>query len=215
MKISTPPQAINQAILEYYEVATMVNEELKAKREISDVLIRAMALRACMVLRAYCLPENWPDRDRGHEAGSPLVPLPLQLAEDVARHIYMLANGHIPQWMLHLQKTGSATADPRMQQNIGLALAYKSLCEAGRIRNTKPVKTISDAYGVSRRAVQQWAKQYPTDPSLWFPQALTEEERAQMILAEMPIAAGRYREWGRAPKNARPFGKVSRRLRAK
>jgi hypothetical protein len=205
---------IKQAIADYFDAANTVNKSL-ANQELSDAPIRNLAIRSYEVLRAYASPENWPDWDRNEISGHPIVPLPQQLAADLARQIYLLANRHIPRWMLDLQKQGSPINDPRLQEAIGLALAYKKLCEVGRINNKWPVKTISNAYGVTRRGVQLWAKEYPADPELFFPQASSEDERALMILAEMPKAAARYREWGRGTNNPRPHGKAQRRPRAK
>lgn len=47
-----------------------------------------------------------------------------------------------------------------MRRDIGLAVAYKKLCDAGLISDHQSTKTISDMYGVTRRRVQNWMKEY-------------------------------------------------------
>jgi hypothetical protein len=94
-------------------------------------------------------------------------------------------------------------------------VAYVKLCRAGMIDNKASTSTVAKAYGVTRRAVQNWTNEIACEPGDFFPAAATEAERARLISDEMPKAGERYRAWGLGPQNPRAFGKGRKRGRAK
>jgi hypothetical protein len=199
-----------EAIKKYLQAAEHYNSLLSSKSEVSSNAVRECAYWAMMVLYKYNLSDNWTSQT------TPKNAIPPQLADDIARNIQMILRGHIPQWMLHMQKTGAPVSHPRMAADIGLAVAYKKLADSGAINDSHSTKTISDLFGVDRKAVQNWMKQYShVEPSLFFALAADDGERAKMIADDLPKAAERYREFGRGPKNKRPFDKALRRIRAK
>jgi hypothetical protein len=201
---------IEESIALYLSAADKFNDLVHRKQPASPQSVRDVACHAMMVFYAYNLPCN------RTSDGQPRIAIPSPLAQDVARNIQLILEGHIPRWMLHLVKPGAPSAHPRMRQEIGLAVAYKKLCDAGLISDRHSTKTISDMYGVTTRRVQHWMKEYGySEPSLWFPDAAGEAERARLIQEALPNFAASYKQWGRAPGNARPYGKARRRPTAK
>jgi hypothetical protein len=200
---------ITEALEKYFNAARCFNALIAQQCQVGDNLVRECAYWAMMVLYTYRLPSNWT-----HEK-QPRVPIPVELTDDIARNIQMVLAGHIPQWMLHIQKPGAPPAHPRMVEDIGVAVAYKKLADGGQIKDRQSTKKISDLYGVSRKAVQKWLKEHSyIESSYFFQNAENDETRANLIADELPRAAERYRQWGRGPSNQRPFGKAQRRPRA-
>jgi hypothetical protein len=205
-----PLSQIEVSLARYFSVAETFNDLVNRKQPVGSQTTKEVAHCAMMVFYAYNLPCNrTPD-------GQPRTPIPPQLANDVAYNIQQVLEGHIPKWMLESIRRGAPSANPRMRQIIGLAVAYKKLCDAGLISDRHSTKTIAELYGVSRKGVQDWIKEYAyAEPSDWFPDAADEAERANLIKEALPNAAERYRTWGRAPGNERPHGKARRRPSAK
>ena len=199
---------LDEALAHYYRLAEDMNKRIEAPQEIADEDVRDLAYAAAFALRTYNLPNNW-------NGNQPIIPLPQYLVSDIARHIQILAGGHIPQWMLHIQKKGRGEADPNVKQWIGLAVAYKKLCERGVIKDKSSTKTITDLYGISRRRVQNWVKDDLSEPELWFPEATDDAHRAELIKQNLPEYGEKYRLWGNGPKNANPIGKAEHRRGAK
>jgi hypothetical protein len=201
---------IDSALAKYFEAASTYNDLLSSKGGVPENVVRECANWMMLFLYLYNQPENWTPEN------TPRVAIPPQLANDIARNLQMVLSGHIPQWMLHLQKQGAPQAHPRMAAGIGVAVAYKKLAAAGAIGDSQSTKTVSKLYGVSPRGVQNWMKEYSfCEPADFFPHAGNEADRATQIAAELPRAAASYREWGRGLANQRPFGKAGRRPRAK
>lgn len=196
---------ITTAINEYLLLAEVYNKLVKQKQPVPLPLVRDIAVRAAQVFRAYTLPKNW-------FGERPTVTIPLQMADDVARQIELICKGHIPKWMIDLQRKGAPPCDPKMRRDIGIAVAYKKLCESGVVRDRRATSTVADAYGVSNRQVQNWMQEYSdTEPGDFFPDASSDEDRAQRIANALHEASARYKEWGRGPNNTKPLGKAKRR----
>jgi hypothetical protein len=201
---------IDSALAEYFKAANTYNYLLSSKVMVPENVVRECAYWMMRFLYVYNQPENWISEN------TPRVAIPPQLADDIARNLQMVLSGHIPQWMLHLQKQGAPQAHPRMAAGIGVAVAYKKFAASGAIKDSHSTKTVAKLYGVSTRGVQNWMKEYPfCEPADFFPHAGNEADRAAQIAAELPRAAATYREWGRGAANPRPFGKAGRRPRAK
>src|SRR5262245_50623604 len=108
----------------YFAAAARFNDLVHRKQPVSSRMTREVAYYAMRVFYAYNLPCNQ------KSDGGPRIEIPPQLAQDVARNIQLILEGHIPTWMLHLVKPGAPSAHPKMRQGIGLAVAYKKLCDA-------------------------------------------------------------------------------------
>jgi hypothetical protein len=207
MALDNPPKAADALAL-WFEGARAWNELVNAQRPVPHDLTREVAVRALVFVTAYYQPDNWVN-------DAPIVSFPVQLSKDIARNLQLIAMGHIPNWILALQKQGAPRVDPKVAEWIGLGLAYRDACEKGFIQDKAHTKTVAELYGVSRTAIQGWAKKYPSDFRLFFTFARSDEERAELIRADLPRAAHEYVNWGRGPANPRPFGKATRRRRAK
>lgn len=202
---------VGQALELYFQRAQEVNRKVNAREPIGSEQVRDLAWVTALVLRAYCLPSNW----HGEYGTNPVTPLPPQLVADIARQIQIICGGHIPVWMLHMQKRGAPPIDPRIREWQGIAVAYVKLCKSGSIFDRSPSKTVADAYGIDRKSVQNWVNTLQAEPMHFFPNAGAEKSRAEMIEMRMRECGSLYRLWGPAPKNARPFGKGRKRPRAK
>jgi hypothetical protein len=201
---------ITEALEKYFSAARRFNALIEQQCQVADGVVREYAFWAMMVLYTYRLPSNWT-----HDK-QPRVPIPVELTDDIARNIQMVLSGHIPKWMLHIRKAGAPPAHSRMIEDIGVAVAYKKLADAGQIKDRHSTKTITEAYGVTPKAVQNWMKEYSyAEPTDFFPAAAGDEERAMAIAEQLPKSGDFYRKWGRSPKTQRPFGKARRRPSAK
>lgn len=201
---------IGFALAKYLDAASAFKCQIQDKEQVSEQVVRDCAYWAMMALYSYGNEENWT------ADGCPRVALPPYFTRDIAYNLQLVLTGHIPQWMLHLQRQGAPQTHPRMAECIGLAVVYKKLAEAGEIKDSKSTKTISEAYGVSPRCVQGWVKEYSwVNASYFFPSAINEAERRSLIMASLQKAGAAYRDWGRGPANQRPHGKAKRRPSAK
>jgi hypothetical protein len=99
---------VTEALEKYFNAARCFNALIAQQCRVADNVVRECAYWAMMVLYTYRLPSNWT-----HEK-QPKVPIPVELTDDIARNIQMVLAGHIPQWMLHIQKPGAPPAHPRM-----------------------------------------------------------------------------------------------------
>jgi hypothetical protein len=201
---------IAQALENYLHVANSFNKLIAEQSAVPQELVKKCAYWAMMFLLKYRLPGNWTDD------GKPRIPIPVTLAKDIAENIQRILQGHIPKWMLHLQKIGAPQTDPRGAEHIGLAVVYKRLAADGKIKDRRSTKTIAEAYGVTSKTVQNWMKEYSyAEPTDFFPAAAGDEARAMAIAKQLPKSGDQYRQWGRSPRNPRPFGKAQRRPSAK
>lgn len=199
-----------EAALHSYRVAACEwNKLVLARKPVPDTLTREVAAQAAIFISAYNLPSNWTDDS------TPVVHLPPDLAATIARNLQQIIGGHIPEWILSLQKKGAPTNKPKAAQWIGIALAYVDACTKDFIEDPAPIKNITEQFGVTRQAYYEWKKIYPSDMNNFFPQATSEQGRAESIKAEVKKAAKLYKAWGRGPTNERPHGKAKRRTRVK
>jgi hypothetical protein len=157
-------------------------------------VVRDLHVSALLVLQAYRRKDNWND-------GRPIIPIPPEMALDLAEDIASALGGHIPKWMLHMQRRGAPKSYPAMVRDIETAVLYHKLSERGIIEDRTPTKTVADKFGVSRRAVQQWIYQAP--PSIFrtrFPDCVGDDTAlAILVTAEFPMAADRYAAHRRPP----------------
>lgn len=146
-----------------------------------------------LTLREYLLPENWPDGP----GGNPIEPLPVEAAFIVADMISYIRAGKLPKPISEMIGPGSPGIGPSESRDIGLAVAYRVAVDQGLIDDPSPVATIAHAFGVTRRSVSRWCKNYNVLISDFFPDARDDQERSTCIASAMPEAGLRYRNGGR------------------
>jgi len=171
--------------LELYSRAAKVYNSFLGRWVPYEVVLR-LRLSALLVLNGYCRKDNWNDR-------RPIIPIPPGMALDLAEDIDSVLGGHIPSWMLHMQRRGAPKRYPAMVRDIETAVLYHALSERGIIEDRTPTKTVADKFGVSRRTVQQWRKE--TSPRIFrtrFPDCVGDTALAIQVTAEFPMAADRY-----------------------
>ena len=150
-------------------------------------VVRDLHVSLLLVLNSYCRKDNWND-------GRPIIPIPPEMALDLAEDINSVLGGHIPKWMLHMQRRGAPKHYPAMMRDIETAVLYHALSESGIIEDRTPTKTVADKFGVSRRAVQQWIEQiHQSIFRTRFPDCVGDDTAlAIRVKAEFPMAADRY-----------------------
>jgi hypothetical protein len=207
----TEPEELEFAIELYRCRAAEINALIQQQAPVPSEVVRDVALAAALTLRAYCLPNNW----NGPTAETARRPLPPELASAIARHIQVLCGGHIPHWILHLQRRGAPSVDPTVRTWQGFAVAYIKMSKQGLIADRSPTARIGSLYGVTRRTVQNWCRDLDCEITDFFPYAANDRERADLIIVAMKSSAEKYRLWGGGPSNPKPFGKGRQRPRAK
>ena len=85
-------------------------------------VLRDLHVSALLVLNGYCRKDNWND-------GRPIIPIPPEMALDLAEDIDSVLGGHIPSWMLHMQRRGAPKRYPAMMRDIETAVLYHPLSE--------------------------------------------------------------------------------------
>ena len=150
-------------------------------------VVRDLRVSALLVLHGYCRKDNWND-------GRPIITIPRGMALDLAEDIASVLGGHIPTWMLHMQRRGAPKRYPAMVRDIETAVLYHALRVRGIIEDRTPTKTVAHKLGVSRRAVQQWIDE--ASPRIFrtrFPDCVGDDTAlAIRVTAEFPMAADRY-----------------------
>ncbi len=150
-------------------------------------VVRDLRVSALLVLHGYCRADNWNE-------GRPIITIPRGMALGLAEDINRALGGHIPIWMLHMQRRGAPKRYPAMRRDIETAVLYHALSERGIIEDRTPTKTVADKFGVSRRAVQQWIDE--THQEIFrtrFPDCVGDDTALGIrVTAEFPMAADRY-----------------------
>jgi hypothetical protein len=142
------------------------------------------------VMRAYCLPTNWID-------GIPIEPLPVMAAFTVAEQVNYIRAGKLPGPIELMVRPGAPGVGPQESRDIAIAVVYRKAVKAGLIADRKPSANLADNFGVTTKAVRRWVQESIAEISDFFPEAQTEQARADMIAAAMPKAGVRYRQAGR------------------
>jgi hypothetical protein len=175
---------IEEALKLYYRFAEEFNSLLPGGVPY-EVLLN-LRVSALLVLQGYRRKDNWND-------GRPIIPIPPEMALDLAEDIDSVLGGHIPRWMLHMQKRGAPKHYPAMERDIETAVLYHALSERGIIEDRTPTKTVADKFRVSRRTVQQWIEQiHQSIFRTRFPDCVGDAALAIRVTAEFPTAADRY-----------------------
>ena len=142
------------------------------------------------VMRAYCLPTNWID-------GGPIEPLPVEAAFIVADQLSYILAGKLPEPIELMVRPGAPGVGPQESRDIAIAVVYRKAVKAGLIANRAPAKTLAENFGVTTKTVRRWVQNSIAEISDFFPEAQTEQVRADMIADAMPKAGIRYRQAGR------------------
>ena len=145
------------------------------------------------VLRAYCRGMNF-TRD-----GVPKEHFPVELADFLADQVDYILQGKTPAPIKDMVRHGSPGTGPSARRNIGVAIAYIHAAKTGLIKDKHPVKTISDIYGVTDRAVRYWKTKYRNHQSDFFP-GLDSAELAVRLALSVKAAGLRYQKEVRGSK---------------
>ena len=114
---------IEEALEMYYRAAEEFNSLLPGLVPYEVVL--ALRVSALLVLNGYCHKDNWND-------GRPIITIPRGMALDLAEDIDSVLEGHIPRWMLHMQKRGAPKRYPAMERDNVRAFENASKLEKSR-----------------------------------------------------------------------------------
>ena len=150
------------------------------------------------VMRAYCLPTNWID-------GSPIEHLPVEAAWTVAEQLRYIRAGKLPEPIELMIRAGTPAVGPHESRDIAMAVVYRKAVDAKLIMNPKPSKTLAENFGVTTKTVRRWVHDSIAEISDFFPEAESEQARADMIAAAMPEAGVRYRQAGRGSEGRFEF----------
>ena len=150
------------------------------------------------VMRAYCLPTNWID-------GTPIEPLPVEAAFIVAEQLSYICAGKLPEPIALMIRAGTPAVGPQESRDIAMAVVFRKAVTAGLIKNRRPSKTLAENFGVTTKTVRRWVHDSIAELSDFFPEAQSEQARADMIAAEMPKAGIRYRQAGRGSEGRVEF----------
>lgn len=142
------------------------------------------------VMRAYCLPTNWID-------DSPIESLPVEAAFIVAEQLSYIRAGKLPEPIELMIRPGAPAVGPEESRDIAMAVVYRKAVTAGLIKNCTPSKTLAENFGVTTKTVRRWVHDSIAEISDFFPEAQSEQARADMIADAMPKAGIRYRQAGR------------------
>jgi hypothetical protein len=146
-----------------------------------------------VLLHMYTRTSNWPN---GQDA-PPLHHLPWPLMHILAEEAFHLANGTVTDLTSGVMAKGAPPPGPQETMDRGIAVRYVREAKAGRVADSTPVKTVSEAFGVTRRTVQDWVK--------WLSDC---DEPAAFVKAEnlteaLGAAGIRYQRAGRSHKAIR------------
>jgi hypothetical protein len=115
-------------------------------------------------------------------------PLPPELAAMLKGLFGYLAVGQIPGPIADCRRRGRAALGPEERRDLSVAVAYIDAARRGAVADAAPVKTIMQAYGVSRRTVQVWQNTVPPARNV----------SARMLESLVSAAGRRYRSAGRS-----------------
>jgi hypothetical protein len=89
---------IEEALEMYYRAAKEFNSLFPGL--VPYEVVRDLFVSILLVLNGYRSKDNWND-------GRPIITIPSEMALDLAENIDSVLGGHIPRWMLHMQKRGA------------------------------------------------------------------------------------------------------------
>ncbi len=204
-KIDGPlePYTVADAWEWWRKAAVAWDAELAKGNQPSETLVRHAFATASGVLRAYCRPANWVEKNGPSES------LPIQLAHLIANQIDYIVAGQLPEPIRQLtQSRGRPEPGPQENTDKGIAVAYIRAAREGLIDDARPVKTVEEEFGAHERTVLRWLQRLPwVTPRDFYPNA-SDAEHGQRLSEGMRKAGARHREAGRtAPAISRRAGK--------
>ena len=178
----------------YKRMAKLVAISFKKEGHVPRELTSQLFHHANLVLTAYCHPSN-----RNNDGG-PREAIPVEFAHTIAEQVRWILSGKLPDPIADLIQRGAPGIAPQERRDIGIAVAYMKLAEAGEIDDQAPVTNIAKLFGVDPETPRRWKnknKKYRhVEPTDFFP-GVTPEERIHLIEDEIIRAAKRYRSGGR------------------
>jgi hypothetical protein len=143
----------------------------------------------------YNAEDNW-------DEGRPREVIPAYLMRMVGYLCGYLAVGEIPVLIKDVDGPGDKKRGPKERHDIRVAVSYVAAAKAGHISDKKSTKTITTAFGVNRRTVQDWCKTFPA----------LEYKSVEKLLRLVDLAGSRYREAGRSASAIKSRRRASKTL---
>jgi hypothetical protein len=118
------------------------------------------------------------ERRRDSEHGQPLdgrtdedlePPLPSLDIGILAIIAICLAEGKVPSLISNVRARGAQPRSLRLVRLIEIAVYYVRCAKAGGLTDLRPIKSVSDAFGVSRQTVQGWVRRYSVPENMAIP----------------------------------------------
>lgn len=133
-------------------------------------------------------PANWTDPDR------PMFSLPRDLAHTIGGLFGYVAVGKMPEPISDaIVRRGRTRFGPGEEKAVRIATSYIAAVRAGIIDDRHEVKTVCEAYGVSRTSVRGWVHAFPSP----FPLDLVDGDASRLRDA-VSIHGERHRQAGRS-----------------
>jgi len=184
--------SLKKAHDDFRECCAAWQKAIDSDEQVPAEIIRATFVHLIMVLRIYCLPQNW------NSLGKPREHLPLTLVYLLANKLQYIEAGELPAEIALLTSRGRPSAGPHEQRDIGLAVATMKLAERGLLDIKAPTKHIAKVYGIDERTARRWKSQFSwVEPEHFFP-ATDDKSRPELIKDEADRAGHRYRKAGRS-----------------
>lgn len=115
------------------------------------------------------------------------------LARELAEAFDWLSQGYANPLVTPATKNSGARTPPPLRRCQITALVYLRLAHDGVIDDTKPMKTITEAFGVSRPSVRLWQKQLKSEvPSAM---AVMKRQGDSRLSSKLGADATAYRSW--------------------
>jgi hypothetical protein len=106
------------------------------------------------LIELYRSPQN------AHPDGLPKETIPPDVMGMLGSLCGYLASGIAPGAIRDATAPGSYVAGPAERRDKEVAVSYIAAAKAGKIDDRAPVKTVAKLFGVDRRAVQGWSKDF-------------------------------------------------------
>ena len=161
-----------------FELRDRINRAVAVGETPKNDLLRQWWAAVEKICVAYCrnVAEHSLSQRPDHE------PFPAELASCIGGLAGYLAVGKLPEPIRDAARSGRTSPGPDERRDIRWAVAYRRACERDgivhmgvthRISDRHPVKTLAAWFGVERRTVRDWCKQY--EPAYLGANTLTEE----------------------------------------
>jgi hypothetical protein len=128
-------------------------EQTRSERA-SPAMAREYFLAWEKLIELYRSPQNAPDN-------RPREIIPPDVMGMLGRLCGYVASGIIPGPIKDATTPGGHVPGPTERRDKEIAVSYVAAAKTGKIKNRAPVKTVAEIFGVNRRTVLDWSKEFP------------------------------------------------------